>query len=68
MTEQSNNKSADNRYEQCRAQRANNGPGFVYCLKAGVPNCEHIGFMDTIPYCLNPDREAIIARTLADLN
>ncbi len=67
MMEQSENQSEGNRYEQCRAQRAN-GPGMVYCLKAGVPDCEHVGLMDSIPYCLNPDREAIIARTLADPN
>jgi hypothetical protein len=65
MIAKNDNQSESNRYEQCRAKRAN-GPGMVYCLAANPRGCEHVGFMDGHPLCLNPDREAIITRTLAD--
>jgi hypothetical protein len=65
MIMKSENQSEDNRDEQCRARRAN-GPGMVYCLVADPRDCKHVGFMDGTPLCLNPDRESIIARTLAD--
>jgi hypothetical protein len=48
--------------ETCRAIRAH-GPGLVYCLVLNPGDCKHVRFLDEAAYCLNPDREDIIART-----
>jgi hypothetical protein len=51
-------------YRHCRAKRAN-GPGMVFCLNDQFSDCEHVGYMAQLKLCLNPDRERIIARTMA---
>lgn len=58
--------SEGNPPEPCRAKRAN-GPGLVFCLTPNKTDCEHVGHIENIRFCLNPDREAIIARTLESI-
>ena len=48
----------------CRAVRAD-GPGLVSCLVTNPRDCPHVGFFDAQAFCLSPQREEIIIRTLS---
>jgi hypothetical protein len=48
----------------CRAVRAD-GPGLVACLVAEARECQYIGYFDEHAFCLNPNREEIIIRTMS---
>ena len=52
-------------HHDCRAARIGEVTHFAECLvKTGV-SCPHLFAFNTFYYCVHPQREAIIARTLA---
>ncbi|MGO8925672.1 MAG: hypothetical protein ACLQU3_02075 [Limisphaerales bacterium] len=49
----------------CRAARIGEVTEFAECLVKTVAACPHRFTFDSFLYCVHPEREAIIARTLA---
>ena len=51
--------------DDCRAARIDEITEFAECLGKADQSCPHRMTFSTYLYCLHPQREAIIARTLA---
>jgi len=51
--------------DDCRAARIADVTDFAECLVKTRPSCAHRLALSVFRYCVHPQREAIIARTLA---
>jgi hypothetical protein len=51
--------------DRCRAARIDNVTDFAECLVETTATCAHRLAFNAFRYCVHPEREAIIARTLA---
>jgi hypothetical protein len=49
----------------CRAARIGDATEFAQCLVKARPSCPHRLTFSAFRYCVHPQREAIIARTLS---
>ena len=52
--------------DECRAARIAEATAFVQCLGKTEPLCPNRMTFNAYLYCLHPQREVIIARTLAE--
>lgn len=51
--------------DRCRAARVGDVTDFAECLVKTSPSCPHRLAFNAFRYCVHPQREKIIARTLA---
>jgi hypothetical protein len=63
--EQSASQAGPEILDDCRAARIEEVTHFAQCLVKTRPSCRHRLTFSTFRYCIHPQREAIIARTLA---